>query len=249
MLKALRVQKYSQAEIFASPEVWTNSCLLQQITPERCDYIERCVDKVFGREALRQQQVLEIGCGGGMICQELAHRGAEMVGLDPSAGALQAARERIQKAGLGNSVHFDQGCAESLPYADGSFSVIVCLDVLEHVSDLPKTIWEIARVLAPGGIFIFDTINRTWLARLILIWIGERFFQRWGLWPGLHDYHSFIKPRELRALIRATHLQVREMTGFMPSLSKGRLTLGSGWFMGVSYVGYATKGRAAQIGQ
>jgi len=144
---------------------------------------------------------------------------------------------------LGHNVSFEQGYAETLPYADGSFSVIVCLDVLEHVSDLQKTLSEVARVLAPGGIFIFDTINRTLMARLALIWIGERFFHKQGLVPGLHAYNAFIKPGELRSFLQARHLLVQEMTGFMPKMVEGRLTLAPGWFKGVSYIGYATKDR------
>src|SRR5262249_21615838 len=112
---------------------------------------------------------------------------------------------------------------------------------LEHVQDLNATIREVSRVLAPGGIFIFDTINRTFISRLALIWIGERLFYRSGLVPGLHDYRHFIKPLELHHILGAHHLEVQEMRGFMPRLSKGRLSLGPGWFKAVSYVGYARK--------
>jgi 2-polyprenyl-6-hydroxyphenyl methylase/3-demethylubiquinone-9 3-methyltransferase len=191
---------------------------------------------------LGQQEVLEVGCGGGLICETLARREARVVGIDPAPGALEVARAHVEQSGLAERAHFEQGYAEALPYADGRFPVIVCLDVLEHVQDLHVTIKEIARVLAPGGVFIFDTINRTFLARLALIWIGERFFQHLGLLPGLHDYHHFIKPTELRAELTANDLSVHELTGFMPRFVKGRLVLGPGWFQGISYVGYASKG-------
>src|SRR5437588_5732178 len=138
-----------------------------------------------------------------------------MVGVDPCQGALATAREHTQKSGLGQNVYYQQGDAEKLPYADGSFSVIVCLDVLEHVENVRATIQEITRVLAPGGIFVFDTINRTWMSRVALIWYGEH-FPLGGLTPGLHNYDDFIKPEELRALLTYNGLQVREMTGFMP---------------------------------
>ncbi len=238
-----RSRKYSQEEIFSSYNWWDKSCLLYRITEERCDYIQACIDTVFGKGALRQQEILEIGCGGGLISEQLGQRGTVVTGIDPSETALQAAREHAQRSGLGHNLFFEQGYAEALPYASGSFSVIVSLDVLEHVRDLQATLNEIARVLAPGGVFIFDTINRTLLARAVLIWIGERFFQGNGLLPGLHEYQRFIKPDELRSALAASGLQVRNMTGFMPRLHKGRLALGPGWFKGVSYVGYATKGR------
>jgi len=241
MVKLQGQQKHSQVEIFNTYNWWDRHNLLHAITAERCNYIESCVDRIFGREALGQQEVLEIGCGGGLISEELAQRGTIVVGIDPAENALQAARVHTQRSGLGQLVYFQQGYAEALPYADGSFSVIVCMDVLEHVSDQTAAIREVARVLAPGGIFIFDTINRTLLARMVLLWIGERFFQKNGLVPGLHSYSKFIKPAELQALLGKNGLKVHEMTGFMPTFKRGRLTLAPGWFRGVSYVGYATK--------
>lgn len=236
-----RSRKLSQEEIFSSYRWWDKNCVLLQITQERCDYIEFCVERVFGKGALAQQEVLEVGCGGGLICAGLLQRKALVVGIDPSQEAVAIAREHSQQIGLGQNSYYEQGYAESLPYADGSFSVIVCLDVLEHVRDLRATIQEIARVLAPGGVFVFDTINRTLIARIVLIWIGER-FPRMGLVPGLHDYAHFIRPTELHGLLAANWLQVRELTGFMPKgFKNGRLRLGPGWFKGISYAGYATK--------
>ncbi|GCE26583.1 ubiquinone biosynthesis O-methyltransferase [Dictyobacter alpinus] len=241
-----RTQMPPQTEIFTDYGWYDKGNLLNRLTADRCNYIESRIERVFGRSALAQQEILEVGCGGGLLCRELARRGALMTGLDPSASSLTGARRYVQQGHLGHNVAFDLGSAEALPYADGSFSAIVCLDVLEHVQNLPLTIHEIARVLAPGGIFIFDTINRTFLAQLVLIWIGERFFQKQGLVPGLHQYASFIKPGELRTLMTQDALQIQELTGFMPKLVEGRLTLAPGWFKGVSYIGYATKGRAEQ---
>jgi 2-polyprenyl-6-hydroxyphenyl methylase/3-demethylubiquinone-9 3-methyltransferase len=236
-------RKRAQEEIFASFGWWDKGCFLGQMTGDRCDYIEACIARVFGEGALAQQDILEIGCGGGLICEDLARRGATMVGIDPSLGALEAARMHTRESGLGHNVYYQEGVAEALPYADGSFSVIVCLDVLEHVRDLATTIKEVARVLAPGGVFVFDTINRTLLARVVVIWYGEH-FPSGGLTPGIHNYHGFIKPGELRALLTASGLRVCELTGFMPlGYSNGHVKMGPGWFMGVSYVGFATKQR------
>jgi 2-polyprenyl-6-hydroxyphenyl methylase / 3-demethylubiquinone-9 3-methyltransferase len=236
-------RKRTQEEIFASFGWWDKGCFLRQITGDRCDYVQSCAARVFGRDAPAQQATLEIGCGGGLVCEDLARRGMVMTGIDPSPGALQTARLHARQQGLGESIHYVQGASEALPFADGSFSVIVCLDVLEHVSDLKKTIEEIARVLAPGGVFVFDTINRTLLARAVLIWYGER-FRSGGLVPGVHLYHKFIRPRELTALLVANALQVRELAGFVPrGFKQGRVSMGPGWFKGVAYVGYATKGQ------
>ena len=235
-------RKRSQEEIFSSYDWWDKGCFLNQMTGDRCDYIESCITRVFGEHALAQQEILEIGSGGGLICEQLAQRQAIMMGIDPSPGALAEARKHAQQSGFGQIIYYQQGYAEDLPYADGSFSVIICLDVLEHVRDLAATIHEIARVLAPGGIFVFDTINRTLFARAVLICYGENFPS--GLTPGIHSYHrGFIKPIELHRHLSRSDLQVREMTGFIPrGLSQGHVKMGPGWFMGVSYVGYATKG-------
>ena len=235
--------KPSQQAIFASFHWWDRGCFLGQITGDRCDYIESCVTRVFGEGALPQQEILEIGCGGGLVCEELARRRVVMVGVDPSEGALATARTHTRQSGLGHVIHYEQGSAEALPYADGSFSGIVCLDVLEHVQDLEATIAEIARVLAPGGVFVFDTINRTLIARAVMIWYGEH-IPNGSLVRGIHNYDNFIRPSELRALLTANGLEVGELKGFMPrGFVKGRLKMGPGWFMAVSYVGYATKGR------
>ncbi len=234
-------RKRSQEEIFADFGWWDKGCFLGQMTGDRCDYISSCVERVFGPNALGQQEILEVGSGGGLICEQLARRKAIMVGVDPSEGALATAREHAIQSGLGQSIYYQQGYAEALPYADGSFSVIVCLDVLEHVHDLAATIREVARVLAPGGVFVFDTINRTLLARAILIWYGEH-FPSGGLQPGIHHYADFIKPAELRAHLMRSALTVHELTGFMPhGLVDGHFKMGPGWFKSVAYVGYATK--------
>lgn len=235
-------RKSPQAEIFGSFNWWDKGCFLCRVTGDRCDYIESCITREYGSGALAQQEILEVGSGGGLICEQLAQRGAVMVGMDPSEGALATARRHAEQSGLGHNIYYQQGHAEALPFADGSFSVIICLDALEHVRDLKATVSEIARVLAPGGIFVFDTVNRTFLAKAVLIWYGEH-FPRGGLPPGLHDYHAFIKPSELKALITANGLQVDELTGFMPrGFVDGHLKMGPGWFTSIAYVGYATKG-------
>lgn len=233
-------RKRSQEEIFASFGWWDKGCFLRQMTTDRCDYIESCLEKTMGKGALGQH-ILEVGCGGGLICEELAQRGANMRGIDPSQAALQTARAHASQSGLAERIIYEQGYAEALPYDSEQFQVVVCLDVLEHVKNLEQTIAEIARVLAPGGVFVFDTINRTLLARIVLIWYGEH-FPSGGLVPGLHDYRAFIKPAELRCTLESCAFQIQEISGFMPrGFVHGRFKMGPGWFKGIAYVGYAIK--------
>src|SRR5579864_1236969 len=108
--------KRSQAEIFTNFNWWDKGCFLYRITGDRCDYIEACVTRVFGRGALAQQEILEIGCGGGLICEDLARRAAIMLGIDPSAAALATARIHAQQQGLGQNISYEQGVAESLSF-------------------------------------------------------------------------------------------------------------------------------------
>src|SRR5712691_7894693 len=96
-------RKRPQEEIFGSYSWWDKSCFLYQMTSDRCDYIEACVNKVFGKGALAQQEIMEVGCGGGLICEDLARRQAIMVGIDPSQGALATARMHAQRSGLGQN--------------------------------------------------------------------------------------------------------------------------------------------------
>jgi 2-polyprenyl-6-hydroxyphenyl methylase / 3-demethylubiquinone-9 3-methyltransferase len=234
-------RKHSQEEIFSSFGWWDKGCFLGQMTGDRCDYIQACVERAKGARALQGLRVLEVGCGGGLICEDMARRGATMTGVDPSEQALQAARSHAAQSGLEQQITYDQGYAEVLPYASDSFEAVICLDVLEHVKNLGQTIQEIARVLAPGGIFVFDTINRTLLARVVLIWYGEH-FPSGGLVPGIHNYQSFIKPAELQFVLEGNEFEIQEITGFMPrGLVGGHFKMGPGWFKGVAYVGYALK--------
>src|SRR6266481_8158907 len=99
-------RKRAQEEIFTTFDWWDKSCFLYQMTGDRCDYIESCITKVVGKGSIAQQRILEVGCGGGLICEQLAQRGAEMVGIDPSQGALDTAAAHAQEQGLGQHIHY-----------------------------------------------------------------------------------------------------------------------------------------------
>ncbi len=140
----------------------------------------------------RATAALDVGCGGGFITEEAARMGFVTTGVDPSAGSLRAAAGHAELSGL--DIRYRKGEGESLPFADRSFGVVFCCDVLEHVRDLPKVISEIARVLEPGGVFIYDTLNRTWLSRLAAIKVSQE-WARWAFMPArLHVWDMFIKP-------------------------------------------------------
>jgi 2-polyprenyl-6-hydroxyphenyl methylase/3-demethylubiquinone-9 3-methyltransferase len=160
--------------------------------------------------------------------------------MDLSRASLHVASCHTRGHGHPESV-FACGRAESLPFADASFDIVWCTDVLEHLSDLPAAIAQIARVLKPGGFFLYDTINRTWLSRPLVIWFWEYFA---GLAPrGTHDWRLFIRPQELHRLLTQHDMQCGAIRGMLPVWLSPR----QGWrfrlvpYTGILYLGYAVK--------
>ncbi|HVP90477.1 MAG TPA: bifunctional 2-polyprenyl-6-hydroxyphenol methylase/3-demethylubiquinol 3-O-methyltransferase UbiG [Terriglobales bacterium] len=159
---------------------------------------------------------LDVGCGGGFVTEEVARMGFETTGLDPSERSLRVAAAHARAAGL--KIQYVSGVGESLPFSDQSFGAVLCCDVLEHVRDLPKVIAEISRVLKPGGAFCYDTLNRNWISRLAAIRISQ-VWKRWAFMPkDLHVWEMFIKPGEMRSLLRENRLEWKEHRGMIPDV-------------------------------
>lgn len=135
-------------------------------------------------------RVLDIGCGGGLACEFLAQQGAIVSGIDLSVNSIHVAREHAQQNHL--QIEYRAGIAEELPYKDETFDVVMSFDVLEHVYDWQKVISEVYRVLNNQGLFLFDTINKTWKSQFIMIWLLEDILKQ--IPPGFHDWQKFIKP-------------------------------------------------------
>ena len=106
--------------------------------------------------------VLEVGCGGGIFSEEIARLGFNITGIDPSGQSLNSAVHHAKESNL--KIKYEKGEGENLPFQNNSFDVVLCCDVLEHVRDLPGVISEISRILKSGGIFIYDTFNRTFMS-------------------------------------------------------------------------------------
>lgn len=205
---------------------------LKNLVPGRLAWFDRHVD-------WQGRDVLDLGCAGGFMAEALALRGARVTGIDPAAAAIAAARQHADAAGL--TIHYDTGIGEALPYAPARFDAVVCVDVLEHVADLNAVLAEVARVLRPGGLFLFDTINRNVLARLGAITIAEDLLR---LLPrGTHDPAKFIRPRELRHALQGAGLVPGPESGLGPRGVNRRLdlTFGPLPFTAVLYMGVARK--------
>jgi 2-polyprenyl-6-hydroxyphenyl methylase/3-demethylubiquinone-9 3-methyltransferase len=141
--------------------------------------------------------VLDLGCGCGFMAEAVGELGARVVGVDPCLASLESARGHALGRGL--AIDYRQGFGESLPMADDSVDRVVCVDVLEHVCDTGRVLAEVRRVLRPGGLFFFDTINRNRFARLLMITLSEGL----SIIPkGSHDPQKFIRPEELRGLLQ-----------------------------------------------
>jgi 2-polyprenyl-6-hydroxyphenyl methylase/3-demethylubiquinone-9 3-methyltransferase len=185
------------------------------------------------------KDVLDLGCAGGFMSEAMALRGARVIGIDPAVEAVAAARRHSSAMGL--TIQYDVGVGEALPYDAAGFDAVVCVDVLEHVVDLNRVLAEVARVLRPGGLFLFDTINRNSIARLATITIAEDVLR---LLPrGTHDPARFIKPLELREALEGAGLVPGAMTGLGPRGVNRRLdlTFGPLPLTAILYMGLARK--------
>jgi 2-polyprenyl-6-hydroxyphenyl methylase/3-demethylubiquinone-9 3-methyltransferase len=208
--------------------------LRSALNPARVGFLERELTAHF--PTLDGLTVLDVGCGGGLLSEELAARGCSVTGVDPSEGSLTVAREHALRSKL--EIEYVSGVAEALPVADGSIDAVVCCDVLEHVASPRQAVSEAARALRPGGLYLYDTINRTLRSKLLMI----KLFQDWKatacMEPGLHDHRMFIRPREMEEYLRATGLEPGPIVGLAPAIAppqalrlvraraKGRITYG-----------------------
>jgi 2-polyprenyl-6-hydroxyphenyl methylase / 3-demethylubiquinone-9 3-methyltransferase len=178
----------------------------------------------FGKKLFKELHItpqgsvaVEVGCGGGILCEEIARMGFDTTGIDPFAQSLQIAMKHAEISGL--EINYEKGAGEALPFRDNSCDVVFCCDVLEHVRDLPKVISEISRVLKPGGVFCYDTINRTWSSKLIAINIVQRWEWCAFMPPDFHVWEMFIKPDEMKLLLKQNNFEWREHRGTEPNVS------------------------------
>jgi 2-polyprenyl-6-hydroxyphenyl methylase/3-demethylubiquinone-9 3-methyltransferase len=176
---------------------------LHQINPLRLDFIRQ-------RHALAGAQVLDVGCGGGILAESMAQKGACVTGIDMAESPLAVARLHLAESGT--SVDYLQSTAEALAESrPQEFDVVTCLEMLEHVPSPTDVIDACARLVKPGGDVFFSTINRNPKSFLFAI-VGAEYVLR--LLPaGTHHYEKFIRPSELESWARAAGLELRESIG------------------------------------
>ncbi|HEV2977693.1 MAG TPA: bifunctional 2-polyprenyl-6-hydroxyphenol methylase/3-demethylubiquinol 3-O-methyltransferase UbiG [Casimicrobiaceae bacterium] len=177
---------------------------LHDINPLRLDYIARRSQGLSGKTAL------DVGCGGGILAEAMAAAGATVTGIDLSDKALAVAQLHQLESGV--AVDYRLIAAEALAAErPGSFDVVTCMEMLEHVPQPASTVAACATLAKPGGLVVFATINRNLKAYLFAV-IGGEYVLR--LLPrGTHDYARFIKPSELATFARRAGLEADEVTG------------------------------------
>jgi 2-polyprenyl-6-hydroxyphenyl methylase/3-demethylubiquinone-9 3-methyltransferase len=190
---------------------------LHEINPLRLDWIDR-------HTRLAGKTVLDVGCGGGVLAEAMARRGASVTGIDLSEKALRVAELHLLESGL--AVRYERAMAEEFAAAHpGAFDVVTCMELLEHVPEPASMVAACARLVRPGGQVFFSTINRNPKAYLFAV-VGAEYVL--GLLPkGTHDYLRFIKPSELARWARSSELRPDELIGMTYNPLTKRYRLGS----------------------
>jgi len=213
---------------------------LHRINPLRLAYIRDRLCQGFDRNAkaarsLAGLKVLDIGCGGGLVCEPLARLGAEVTGIDPGNEGIEAARAHAAAAGL--EIRYEAVEAGELAARNDTYDVVLLLEVVEHVPDVPAFLATVAPLVRPGGLVILSTLNRTLKAYALAI-IGAELILRW-LPVGTHQWQRFVKPEELAGALDAAGLTLTDTTGMIydPLADEWRL----GRDIDVNYFATATR--------
>ncbi len=176
---------------------------LHDINPLRANWIDQ-----FSQ--VNNKQLLDVGCGGGLLCEAMAFRGAHVRGIDMGEAPLSVAKIHQLESGL--NIEYQQSTAEALAESNaGEFDVVTCLEMLEHVPDPAAVIQACADLAKPGADLYFSTINRNPKAFMFAI-VGAEYLLNM-LPKGTHEYAKFIKPSELARWVRAAGLNITHMTG------------------------------------
>lgn len=202
---------------------------LHEINPLRLNYIDR-------RAGLAGKRVVDVGCGGGILSESMAQRGAEVVGIDMGEAPLAVARLHRHESGV--NVDYRHTTAEQLAHEQPqTFDIVTCMEMLEHVPDPASVVAACSTLVKPGGQVFFSTINRNPKSFLFAV-IGAEYVL--NLLPkGTHEYSKFIKPSELERWARQANLQMQELTGMTYNPFTRRYSLG--YDVAVNYLVHCRK--------
>ncbi|MEP4035190.1 bifunctional 2-polyprenyl-6-hydroxyphenol methylase/3-demethylubiquinol 3-O-methyltransferase UbiG [Pseudophaeobacter sp.] len=189
---------------------------LHMLNPCRLDYITNQIAGEFDRDLTQPEpfkglRLLDIGCGGGLLCEPMARLGAEVTGADAAAGNLPVARLHAEQTGL--TIDYRHTTAEDMAAAGEQFDVVLNMEVVEHVADPLSYLTATKDLLKPGGLEICSTINRNPKSYAMAIF-GAEVIMRW-LPRGTHEWHKFITPDELVELLQKAGLTPVDRKGFV----------------------------------
>lgn len=196
-----------------------SSAMLHRLNPVRLGFIRAAIDAHFGadrkaRHPLAGRSALDVGCGAGLLCEPLVRLGAAVTGVDAASENIEAAKAHAVQSGLA----IDYRAGELMELGLARFDLVTSMEVVEHVADPAAFIVGLAAHLKPDGLLILSTPNRTAASRLLLVEAAERLGQ---VPRGTHDWHQFLMPEEMTALLGDAGLQVVDMSGIFFSPLKG----------------------------
>jgi len=199
---------------------------LHAMNPARLTYIRDRICAHAARDprsplSLQGISIADIGCGGGLLCEPLARLGARVTGLDPAEETIRAARAHAQAQGLDITYRAER--AERLVELNEKFDVVLTMEVIEHVPDVPTFIAMVAKLVSPSGLIILSTLNRTFKSYALAI-IGAEFVLRW-LPTGTHQWDRFVTPGELSAAVKNARLEEKDRRGIIFSPLRGEWLL------------------------
>ena len=187
---------------------------LHELNPCRISYIRNLLTKHnllddSSPKPLEGLRILDIGCGGGLICEPLTRLGATMIGVDATQKNIGVASHHASEMGL--KIDYRNTTAEDLAEAGEQFDAIINMEVIEHVADINIYLASCRKLLKPDGIMLVSTLNRT-LKSLLLAKIGAEYILRW-LPIGAHDWNKFLKPEELEAALTKAGFKMDDLAG------------------------------------
>jgi 2-polyprenyl-6-hydroxyphenyl methylase/3-demethylubiquinone-9 3-methyltransferase len=187
---------------------------LHRFNPVRLGYLKREISAHFDRDpqslrALEGLRIVDIGCGGGLVCEPLRRLGASVTGIDPSRTNIEVAKLHAEQAGL--AIDYRASTVEVLATEGKAFDVVLALEVVEHVADVPAFLTHVAALVSPGGLAVVATINRTPKAFALAI-VGAEYVLGW-LPRGTHSYEKLVRPEEVEAPLQGAGLALLDRTG------------------------------------
>lgn len=186
--------------------------ILHEINPIRLSFIERKIRQHFSlsnQDSFKNIDILDVGCGGGLISVPLAKTGADITAIDASPNNIKAAKAHAEQNNL--NINYQNTTVEEMLLSPKKFDIVVCLEVIEHVANVEEFVTSLARLLRPSGMMILSTINRNVKSYLLAI-VAAEYILRW-VPKRTHDHSKFLKPSELSSLLAKSNLSFQELRG------------------------------------